>query len=148
MVNVFTVINDSFVPLVIITGIALLILGINERYTRVMESIRTLHRELIREDIKNENLIKCYKNQITTLIKMAKILRTVLLSMYIAIFFAISSSIAILISSIEEISVAEFTIITMVLSLGSLFLGSLFVIIYIFISLSAIEIDLKEDIKL
>lgn len=79
---------------------------------------------------------------------MAKLLRTALLSMYIAIFFAIFSSIAILISSIENISIAGFMIITMIFSLGSLFVGSVFVIIYIFMSLNAIEIDLKEDIKI
>ncbi|MEM3237964.1 MAG: DUF2721 domain-containing protein [Thermoplasmata archaeon] len=139
--------NNSFVPLAIITGIALLILGINERYSRVMESIRSLHRELIREDIKNENLIKCYKKQISTLIRMAKVLRTALLLMYIAIFFSIASSIAILLSSLENIQTTEFMIITMIFSLGSLFFGIVFVIIHIFISLNAIEIDLKEDIK-
>jgi hypothetical protein len=139
--------NNSFVPLAIITGIALLILGMNERYSRVMESIRSLHRELIREDIKNESLIKCYKKQINTLIRMAKVLRTALLLMYIAIFFSIASSIAILLSSIENIQTAEFMIITMILSLGSLFFGIVFVIIHVFISLNAIEIDLEEYIK-
>ncbi|MEM0160815.1 MAG: DUF2721 domain-containing protein [Thermoplasmata archaeon] len=147
MIDILTIMNNSFVPLAIITGIALLILGINERYSRVMESIRSLHRELIREDIKNENLIKCYKKQISTLIRMAKVLRTALLLMYIAIFFSIASSIAILLSSLENIQTTEFMIITMIFSLGSLFFGIVFVIIHIFISLNAIEIDLKEDIK-
>jgi hypothetical protein len=147
MIDVFNIMNNSFVPLAIITGIALLILGMNERYSRVMESIRSLHRELIREDIKNESLIKCYKKQINTLIRMAKVLRTALLLMYIAIFFSIASSIAILLSSIENIQTAEFMIITMILSLGSLFFGIIFVIIHVFISLNAIEIDLEEYIK-
>ncbi len=147
MIDILSIMNNSFVPLAIITGIALLILGINERYSRVMESIRSLHRELIREDIKNEGIIKCYKRQISSLIRMAKVLRTALLLMYIAIFFSIASSIAILLSSLENLQTTEFMIITMIFSLGSLFFGIVFVIIHIFISLNAIEIDLKEDIK-
>ncbi len=147
MIDILSIMNNSFVPLAIITGIALLILGINERYSRVMESIRSLHRELIREDIKNEDIIKCFKRQISSLIRMAKVLRTALLLMYIAIFFSIASSIAILLSSLENLQTTEFMIITMIFSLGSLFFGIVFVIIHIFISLNAIEIDLKEDIK-
>ncbi len=61
MINILTIINDSFAPLAIITGVALLVLGINERYSRVMESLRSLHRDLLKESAENRELVRCYK---------------------------------------------------------------------------------------
>ncbi len=148
MINILAIINDSFAPLAIITGVALLVLGINERYSRVMESLRSLHRDLLKEPAENRELIRCYKRQIRTLIRMAKILRAALLSMYTAIFFAIASSITILVSSLTGIPTTRIMIVAMVISLASLFIGSLFAIAHIVISLNAIQVDLAADASL
>ena len=92
--------NDAFVPMALITGVALLILGINKRDSNVMERIRNLNRELFCDEPKNGKIKDSYNRQIFSLIRMARILRNALLSMYFAVFFAIISSISTIISII------------------------------------------------
>ncbi|MGC8645865.1 MAG: DUF2721 domain-containing protein, partial [Thermoplasmata archaeon] len=91
MLNIVNLMNDSFVPLALITGVALLILGANERYSSVMNRIRNMHRELFLGEIKG-HLVSSYKDQISTLILMAKLLRNALLSLYFSVFFSVISS--------------------------------------------------------
>ncbi len=98
MIDIVNLMNEAFIPMVMITGVALLILGINERFSRVLDRIRTIHRDILLGEIKNENALKSYRKQMNTLLFMAKILRNAMLSMYFSVFFAVVSSIAIIIS--------------------------------------------------
>ncbi|MDP8012061.1 MAG: DUF2721 domain-containing protein [Thermoplasmata archaeon] len=136
--------NDAFVPMVMITGLALLILGINERYSSVLNRIRDMHKDLLLNKIENEKVKDSYKKQMNTLLLMAKILKNALLSMYFAVFFAIISSISILISFLLNFQLQDIMLLSMIFSLVSMFLGAIFVIIHISLSLKAIEIDVKS----
>jgi len=136
--------NDAFVPMVMITGLALLILGINERYSSVLNRIRDMHKDLLLNKIENEKVKDSYKKQMNTLLLMAKILKNALLSMYFAVFFAIVSSISILISFLLNFQLQDIMLLSMIFSLVSMFFGAIFVIIHISLSLKAIEIDVKS----
>ena len=145
MIDILSLMNDAFVPMALITGVALLILGINERYSNVMERIRNLNRELVCDELKNGKIEASYNRQILSLIKMARILRNALLSMYFAVFFAIISSISTIISIIGGVQLTDLMLISLVFSLLSVFLGSIFIISHIILSLRAIEIDIKRE---
>jgi len=119
MLNILNLMNNAFVPMVMITGVALLILGINERYSSVMNRIRDMHKELLVNEIKKDSVIKSYKKQLDTLLLMAKILRNAILSMYFSVFFAIISSISILISFLLNIQLDSLMLISMIISLVS-----------------------------
>lgn len=144
MVDIVNLMNESFVPMVMITGVALLILGINERFSRVMDRIRNIHRDLLLGEIKNERVTKSYREQISKLLLMAKILRNALLSMYFSVFFAVVSSISILFSFLTGYSLVPVMLVSMIFSLSSMFLGAIFVILHIIFSLRAIEIDVES----
>ncbi|MGB9815764.1 MAG: DUF2721 domain-containing protein [Thermoplasmata archaeon] len=144
MMDIVNLMNDAFVPMVMITGVALLILGINERFSRVMDRIRNIHRDLLLGEIKNERLIISYREQIEKLLLMARILRNAMLSMYFSVFFAVVSSISILFSFLTGFSLIPVMLVSMIFSLASLFLGAIFVILHITFSLRAIEIDIKN----
>ncbi|MEM0140505.1 MAG: DUF2721 domain-containing protein [Thermoplasmatales archaeon] len=143
MIDVLELMNESFIPMALITGVALIILGANERYSSVMNRIRNMHREIFLGEI-NENLVSSYRRQISTLILMAKILRNGLLSLYFSVFFAVVSSISIVISFLYSVNVEGVVLINMILSLISVFLGAIFIILHIILSLRALEIDLKS----
>ncbi len=144
MLNILNLMNDAFVPMVMITGLALLILGINERYSSVLNRIRDMHKDLLLNKIENEKVKDSYKKQMNTLLLMAKILKNALLSMYFAVFFAIVSSISILISFLLNFQLQDIMLLSMIFSLVSMFFGAIFVIIHISLSLKAIEIDVKS----
>ncbi len=144
MIDIVNLMNDAFMPMVMITGVALLILGINERFSRVMDRIRNIHRDLLMGEIKNERLIISYREQIGKLLLMAKVLRNAMLSMYFSVFFAVVSSISILFSFLTGFSLIPVMLVSMIFSLASLFLGAIFVILHITFSLRAIEIDIKN----
>jgi len=144
MLDIVNLMNESFVPMVMITGVALLILGINERFSRVMDRIRNIHRDILTGEIKGEKLTESFKEQIKTLILMAKILRNALLSMYFSVFFAVVSSISILVSFLSGYSLVPVMLVSMIFSLASLFLGAVFVIFHIIFSLRALEINVKN----
>ncbi|MGC9138791.1 MAG: DUF2721 domain-containing protein [Thermoplasmata archaeon] len=144
MIDIVNLMNEAFVPMVMITGVALLILGINERFSRVMDRIRNIHRDLLLGEIKNERLIISYREQIEKLLLMARILRNAMLSMYFSVFFAVVSSISILFSFLTGFSLIPVMLVSMIFSLASLFLGAIFVILHITFSLRAIEIDIKN----
>ncbi|MBD6956072.1 MAG: DUF2721 domain-containing protein [Thermoplasmata archaeon] len=144
MMDIVNLMNEAFVPMVMITGVALLILGINERFSRVMDRIRNIHRDLLLGEIKNERLIISYREQIEKLLLMARILRNAMLSMYFSVFFAVVSSISILFSFLTGFSLIPVMLVSMIFSLASLFLGAIFVILHITFSLRAIEIDIKN----
>ncbi|MGC8663835.1 MAG: DUF2721 domain-containing protein [Thermoplasmata archaeon] len=144
MLNILNLMNDAFVPMVMITGVALLILGINERYSSVMNRIRDMHKDLIIGKIEKDDVIKSYKEQLNALILMAKILKNAMLSMYFSVFFAVVSSLSILISFLSDVQLEAIMLISMIFSLVSMFMGAIFVILHISFSLKAIEIDIKN----
>ncbi|MGC8581123.1 MAG: DUF2721 domain-containing protein [Thermoplasmata archaeon] len=140
--NIIEIMNSTFVPMVMITGLALIILGLQDRYGRVIDRIRLLHTVIVKNDM-DPVLIKSYKKQVPILFRRGKLLRNAMLCMYSAVFFGIASSIAILSAYIENIDMTTLMAFVVVLGLVSFFVGSIFAIMDIYASYQAIEIEME-----
>jgi len=132
-------IQAALVPMVIISASGLLVLGIQQRYGRVIDRIRIFHERLLENP--DGKWGKIVNEQRILLIKRGKLLRNALsflmMCILCALFATASLSLSIAYGFMEDVTLLFFS-----LALISLFFAVLFALVEIFISYSAV---LKED---
>ena len=132
-------IQAALVPMVIISASGLLLLGIQQRYGRVIDRIRIFHGQLMENP--EGRWRKIVDEQRVILIKRGKLLRNALSFLMVCILCALFATISLSVSIVYE-SVERIALVFFFLALLSLFFAVIFALVEIFISYSAV---LKED---
>lgn len=132
-------IQAALVPMVIISASGLLVLGIQQRYGRVIDRMRIFHERLLEHPQgKWKDIVE---EQRPLLIRRGKLLRNTLsflmLCILCALFATVSLSLSLAYAFMEEVSLVFFS-----LALLSLFFAVVCALVEIFISYRAV---LKED---
>ena len=146
MVGLIELIQASLVPVVLISGACLLALGIQERYGRVIDRIRIFDKEIYASQKMNKDWLESIESQMRILIKRGKMLRNamfwILLCVMLIVFSTVLLTFNLLFNFPEDAVTAIF-----IFSLLSLFIGTLFAVIEIFVSYRAVIAESKMGLK-
>lgn len=115
-------INASLAPAVLLTGVGLLLAGLQTKYSTIAAVIRQLNAEK-REAISNDKTRLRLIEQITSLMVRAKLIRNAIFCFYLTVSFLVSSSIALGLSTLSLIESSLLIFSLFGLGLGHLFLG-------------------------
>ena len=149
----------TLVPVVMISGIGLVTLIIQTRYSRVVDSSRRLNQErlqLIKKiaGLKTNRDKKLLKNrlddieiQIGILVKRGQVLKYSLFSTFLAIFDFILTSFLIIIQVFTNFMIVDIIAITFIIGMFLVLIGILLGVFDIRYSYDAVVVDLETRIK-
>ncbi len=115
-------INASLAPAVLLTGVGLLLAGLQTKYSTIAAVIRQLNGEkrLNRDDEARRQRLG---RQIESLMVRAKLIRNSIFCFYLAVFFVICSSIALGLSTLQVVTSSSLIFTLFGISLLLLFIG-------------------------
>ena len=134
--DVVEIIEATLVPMVIISGSALIMLSIQQRYGRIIDRIRIFHGQMMLVDTRPE-WKQIVKKQLEILIKRGKLLRNSLSFLMICILSALLSTVFISVDITSgNMDLPAFLLFGF--SIVALFIALIFAIIEVFISYNAV----------
>lgn len=115
-------INASLAPAVLLTGVGLLLAGLQTKYSTIAAVIRQLNAEK-REAIANKAPTERLAKQIASLMVRAKLIRNAIFCFYLTVSFLVISSIALGLSTLDVVSSSTLIFSLFGIALAHLFLG-------------------------
>lgn len=142
--DITKILQISISPVALISGVGLLVLSQTNRFGRIIDRARQLEREFSKVDEKGKKIIKA---EINILYKRSHILLFAVSTSLISVFFVSLLVITLFGIFYFKIDFSKFIIFCFVASLSSLILSILSFIADMTLSLKALKLDIKEQIK-
>lgn len=115
-------INASLAPAVLLTGVGLLLAGLQMKYSTIAAVIRQLNSEK-RERRADSPGLPRVRQQIESLMTRAKLIRNAIFCFYLAVFFVVCSSIALGLGTLQIVTSSGPVFLLFGVALLSLFVG-------------------------
>jgi hypothetical protein len=138
------ILQVSISPVALISGVGLIVLSQTNRFGRIVDRARQLEREFNNVDEKGKKIIKA---EINILYKRSHILLLAVSTSLISIFFVSLLVITLFGIFYFKKDLSIFIVFCFVASLFSLIISVLFFITDMTLSLKALKLDIKEQIK-
>lgn len=138
------ILQVSISPVALISGVGLIVLSQTNRFGRIVDRARQLEREFNNVDEKGKKIIKA---EINILYKRSRILLLAVSTSLISIFFVSLLVITLFGIFYFKKDLSIFIVFCFVASLFSLIISVLFFITDMTLSLKALKLDIKEQIK-
>ncbi|MBI4852713.1 MAG: DUF2721 domain-containing protein [Acidobacteria bacterium] len=142
--EVTKVLQISVSPVVLISGIGLLVLSMTNRFARTTDRARALSKEIENSNGSNKNNIK---QQIKVLYLRSKILMFSISSAITSIFFVALLVISLFASYHLSLNINSLITLFFILSLIALILSLVLFIKEISLSLKALKLEIKDDLQ-
>lgn len=138
--EVLPILSHSVGPVILISGVGLLLLSLTNRYGRVIDRSRVLG-EVLRKSGQRDPHIW---DQISILRQRAKLLRTSITLLTLSVLCAAILVVGIFIGSVLKVATALFIVLMFCTCLASLVGGLIFFIIDVNRSLAALDMDIDD----
>ncbi len=134
--DVIYILQSSLAPILLISAVGLLLLGLGNRTGRIIDRLRKFSDEVRRGEVSQErwNIIQLQKG---TLVKRLKLCRNAMLYYYLTILFTSISSIMSFLQFFHH-SFGYLAVIALALALGSLFIGAVFAVYEVLFTYTAV----------
>lgn len=139
--NLIQLLQSAISPIVLISGVGLLLLSFTNRLGRIIDRSRNLIM-----DIENGRKDEIRKVQIAILYKRGKILRSSITSISFTIFFASLMILLLFLGYFTQFDISFFFIMFFVMAIVGLIVAIILFLIDVTISLKALKIQVKDYI--
>jgi len=137
--NLIELMQSAISPIVLISGVGLLLLSVTNRLGRAIDRSRFLVQEIeAGNDTEKKHI------QIRILYRRSKILRASITSISLTIFFASLMILILFLGYFTQLDISFFFITLFVLAIVSLILGIIFFVMDVAVSLKALNIQVSE----
>ena len=143
--QIIPILQLSIGPVIVISGVGLILLSMTNRFGRVIDRSRYLA-ETVRSG-RSSTEIENFKRQIEILMRRAHILRLAIAFVSISLVLAAFLVIALFLAELLNLQAARTLVILFILCMGSLILSLLFFIADINVSLSALKVEIDMDLS-
>ena len=120
--NAIEFINASLAPAVLLTGVGLLLAGLQMKYSTIVGVIRQLNGERRQMSEPSPSLTRV-RQQIDSLMARARLIRNAIFCFYLAVFFVVCSSIALGLGTLEIVTSSALVFTLFGVALLMLFIG-------------------------
>lgn len=146
-------ISDMLTPVVMISACGLFLLGLQNKYSNIINRIRELDeekRELKMQDELNrfqQRRLKSVEKQVVELLKRAKLNKNSILSIYAGMIFFMLTSLSIALKDLGWILKSEvFSLIIFLVGTGFVFAGTVFAYLEVRISYRVVQLEVEESL--
>ncbi len=140
--DIITLINMSLAPLLLISATGLLILGLGNRFGRIIDRLREFSKE-VREGDVDENRKKVILKQKKVLIRRGYLCRNAMVYYHLTVMFTSLSSIFIFITFLWD-ALQYIAMLTFVVAVITLIMGSIYAAFEITLSYEAVKREAQE----
>ena len=148
--NIQQALQGALSPVIVISGIGLLLMSLSNRYGRVIDRVRALTHEWevpqqeSPDADKVDNLQQRHRRQISILFQRAHVIRNSIIAALMSIFSVVLTVVFLFASTIFQWDLAIEALVTFLVSLGSLVLSLTFFIQDISMSLKALKLEIDS----
>lgn len=137
-------INASLAPAVLVTGVGLLLAGLQSKYSTLVAVIRQLNAERRGLEPLNPSLNRV-SQQIDSLMQRARLVRNAIFCFYTTVVFLVFSSIALGVSVLSAFTSSILVFILFGLSLAFLFIGLGYATRETILSYRIVQLEISDD---
>lgn len=137
-------INASLAPAVLVTGVGLLLAGLQSKYSTLVGVIRQLNAERRGKEAGSQAAVRI-NNQIDSLMQRARLVRNAIFCFYTTVVFLVFSSIALGIGVLTSVVSSALVFVVFGISLAFLFIGLGFATREAILSYRIVQLEIADD---
>lgn len=137
-------INASLAPAVLVTGVGLLLAGLQSKYSTLVGVIRQLNAERRGKEAGSQAAVRI-NNQIDSLMQRARLVRNAIFCFYTTVVFLVFSSIALGIGVLTSVVSSALVFVVFGISLAFLFIGLGYATREAILSYRIVQLEIADD---